>query len=160
MFENATGNGISMVKKCSGPSLAAATLVSLLVLGVVVMVAISVANLQHFRDVAYPESANLLRLQEFSFTGKIYPDFNRPPYLVTLYGPLCYVFLGAAYKLGQIAAIDPKIVVRFAILVSFFICLWTAFRLAQHLYPERRIAFLSLLFAGSIAPLSSWATQI
>ena len=147
-------------KKPNGLPIVEGTMGFLLVVGLFVTVVTTIANLVHFRDVGYPESATLLRVQEFLSTGQLYPDFNRPPYLVTLYGPLYYALLGGVYTIAQMVASDPRTVVRLAIIASFSICVLTTFRIGQRLYPEGSFAFVSLLFAISIAPLSSWTTQI
>jgi hypothetical protein len=132
----------------------------LLMIGVLAMVITTIANLVYFSDAGYPDSATLLQIQAFSSTGQIYPDFDSPPYLVTLYGPLCYVLLGSLYKIAQLLAIDPRNVIRLGMIATLLICALTIFRIGQRLYLERWLAFLSLLFAISIAPLASWTTAI
>ncbi len=141
-------------KKPNGLPIVEGTIGFLLVVGLFVTVVTTIANLVHFRDVGYPESATLLRVQEFLSTGQLYPDFNRPPYLVTLYGPLYYALLGGVYSIAQMVASDPRTVVRLAIIASFSICVLTTFRIGQRLYPEGSFAFVSLLFAISIKPAS------
>src|SRR5262245_59421222 len=72
-------------------------------------------GLASFRDVGYPDSATLLRVGDFIHSGKIYPDIDRPPYLVTLYGPLSYVLLGVPYALAEAAGIPPRVMVRLGV---------------------------------------------
>jgi hypothetical protein len=132
----------------------------LLISGLLVVIATSLANLLHFRDVGYPESATLLRVQEFSSTGQIYPQFDRPPYLVTLYGPLFYVLLGSLNKIAEWFGFDSRIIMRVGIAASLSICLLNIFHICVRFYLERWLAFLSVLFAVSIASLASWTTQI
>ena len=109
----------------------------LLMIGVLAMVITTIANLVYFSDTGYPDSATLLQIQEFSSTGQIYPDFDSPPYLVTLYGPLCYVLLGSLYKIAQLLAIDPRTVIRLGMIATLLICALTIFRIGQRLYLER-----------------------
>jgi hypothetical protein len=132
----------------------------LLVIGVLAMAITSIADVVYFSDVGYPDSATLLRVQELLSTGQIYPDFDIPPYLVTLYGPLCYVLLGSLYKIAQWLALDPRTIIRLGIIATLLLCALTIFRISQRLYLERGFAFLSLLFATSIAPLASYAITI
>lgn len=51
----------------------------------------TIRGLANFRDVGHPDNATLLRIGETVRSGHIYPAIDRPPYLVTLYGPLTYV---------------------------------------------------------------------
>ena len=120
----------------------------------------TVLGLASFRDVNYPDSATLLRVKEFAGTGRLYPEINLPPYYVTLYGPLTYVFLGVPYSLAQIAGIDPQVLVRTLPAIASFVCLALIFFITEHLYGSRQIAWVSVLFAASISPLAIWTTQI
>src|SRR5215217_6533640 len=61
----------------------------------------TVQGLANFRDVGYPDSATLLRVAEVVRTGSIYPDPDRPPYLVSIYGPLTYALLAFPYAIAD-----------------------------------------------------------
>jgi hypothetical protein len=140
----------------------------LLIASVIVLLlagALSVAfgtalGLASFRDFGYPDSATLLRVQEFIQSGHIYPAIDRPPYLVTLYGPVFYVLLAIPYKLAQATSVQPQSLVRLGILGAFCLDIFLVFLLARWLYNSRQMAGLSALFAVSLLPLASWTTQI
>jgi hypothetical protein len=117
-------------------------------------------GLANFRDVSYPDSANLLRIGEFIRSGHIYPDSDRPPYLVTLYGPLTYVFLAIPYRLAQAVGITPQVLVRLGVVGSVCLCVLLTFMISRRLYSSRPMAWLCALFAVSALPMASWTTQI
>lgn len=117
-------------------------------------------GLASFRDVGYPDSATLLRIGQFIRSGCIYPDINRPPYQVTVYGPLTYVLLAVPYRLAQAAGISPQVLVRIGIVGALCLCVWLIFLISRRLYNSRLIAWLCVLFAVSALPLASWSTQI
>lgn len=124
---------------------------------VAVATAVGVAN---FRDVGYPDSANLIRIDQLVHSGRLYPDIDRPPYLLTLYGPLTYLFLAAPYALAQAAGGDPRIAVRLAELAALAACLRLIFLIGRRVYGSRPIAWLCVLFAASIEPFAAWTTQL
>lgn len=117
-------------------------------------------GLANFRDVGYPDSSTLLRIGQFIRSGYIYPDSDRPPYLVTIYGPLTYVLLAVPYRLAQAAGIAPQVLVRIGILVALCLCVLLIFLIGRRLYGSRPNAWLCALFAVSALPLASWTTQI
>ena len=117
-------------------------------------------GLANFRDVSYPDSATLLRVGEFIRSGYIYPDNDRPPYLVTLYGPLTYVFLAIPYRLAQAAGITPQVLVRVGIVGAFCVCVLLTCKISRRLYSSRPMAWLCALFAVSALPMATWTTQI
>src|ERR1700733_5759644 len=117
-------------------------------------------GLANFRDVAYPDSATLLRVGEFIRSGYIYPDNDRPPYLVTLYGPLTYVFLAIPYRLAQAAGTTPQVLVRVGIVGAFCLCVLLTFKISRRLSSSRPMAWLCALFALSALPMATWTTQI
>jgi hypothetical protein len=124
-------------------------------------VAIGIAlGLAYFRDVGYPDSATLLRLGEFVHSGRLYPAFDRPPYLITLYGPLTYVLLAVPYGLASAAGISPLIPMRLAIVGALAVCVSFTFLLSRRLYGSLSMAWLSALFTLSLLPLAYWALQI
>src|SRR5947209_7964519 len=91
------------------------SVVALLLAGALCTAVGTALGLVNFRDVGYPDSATLLRIGEAIGSGRIYPDLDRPPYLVTLYGPLTYVLLAAPYGLAQATGIAPQVLVRLGI---------------------------------------------
>jgi hypothetical protein len=117
-------------------------------------------GLASFNDVGYPESATLLRVGEFAGSGSMYPDINRPPYLVTLYGPLTYALLATPYIAAKAAGIDPQALVRLTIAGAFCLSVLLIFLIGNRLYGSRPAAWLCALFAVSALPLASWTTQI
>ena len=120
----------------------------------------SALGLANFEDVGYPDSATLLRLKDFVHSGYIYPDINRPPYLVTLYGPLTYVILGIPYRLAQVAGVTPQLFVRLSIIGAICLDVLLIFLIVRRLHGPRPVAWLCALFAVSAFPMASWTTQI
>lgn len=117
-------------------------------------------GLANFRDVGYPDSSDLLRIGEFIHTGHIYPDGDRPPYLVSLYGPLTYVLLSFPYRLAQSIGVTPQLPVRLAVVGAVCLCISLVYLISRRLYSSRSIALLCALFALSTLPMAQWTTQI
>jgi hypothetical protein len=117
-------------------------------------------GIANYRDVGYPDSADVLTVGELVHSGHLYPDFTRPPYLVTLYGPLTYLVPAAPYALAQTAGVTPQIFLRLAEVFALLVCLWLVYRVAHRLYRSRSVAWVSVLFAASAAAFASWTTQI
>ena len=132
----------------------------LLVVGALSIAVGTAIGLLSFRDVGYPDSANLLRIRDFVQSGYIYPDINRPPYLVTLYGPLCYVLLGIPYRLAEAAAITPRLLVRLGVVGALCFCVLIVLLISRRLYGSRPISWLCALFAVSSFHMVSFTTQI
>ncbi len=109
---------------------------------------------------AYPDSADLFQIGEVIRSGYIYPDISRPPYQVTLYGPLTYILLGIPYRLAQAAGITPQVLVRLSVVGAFSFCVLLMFLVSRRLHSSRPMAWLCALFAVSAFPLASWTTQI
>jgi Dolichyl-phosphate-mannose-protein mannosyltransferase len=126
-------------------------------LSTVVGTAMGVAN---FRDVEYPDSADLLRIGDVIRSGQIYPDGDLPPYMVSLYGPLTYLLLSIPYRLAQAAGITPQVLVRVGVLGAVCLCVWFIYLISRRLYSSRPIAWLCVLFAVSALPLAEWATMV
>jgi hypothetical protein len=114
----------------------------------------------NFRDVSYPDSSDLLRIGEVVQTGVIYPDGDRPPYLVSLYGPLTYILLSIPYRLGVAFGITPFIALRFGVVFAFLLCVLMVYLISKRLSGSRSTALLCVLFAASAVPLRQWTTQI
>jgi hypothetical protein len=117
-------------------------------------------GLANFRDAGYPDSSDLLRIGEVIRTGHFYPDGARPPYMVSLYGPLTYLVLGLPYRMAQALGITPQVLVRLGILSVVCLCVWLVYLISRRLYDSRTIASLCALFAVSALPLAQWTTQI
>ena len=113
-----------------------------------------------FRDWGYPDSATLLRVREVAETGRIFPPFDRPPYLVSIYGPLTYASLAVPYALAERLGADPRVAVQATIACALFASLALVFVLSRQLYASNRTAAISLLFAASITFLPDWVVQI
>jgi Dolichyl-phosphate-mannose-protein mannosyltransferase len=120
-------------------------------------IGLGVAN---FRDTGYPDSSDLLRIREVIQTGHFYPDGDRPPYMVSLYGPLTYLVLGVPYRLAQAAGVTPQMLVRLGVLAAFSLCVWLVYLIGKRLYGSRIIAWFCVLFAVSALPLAQWTTEI
>ena len=113
-----------------------------------------------FRDWGYPDSATLLRVREVAETGRIYPPFDRPPYLVSIYGPLTYAALAVPYAIAERLGGDPRVAVQGAVACALFASLALVFVLSRQLHASKRTAAISLLFAASITFLPDWVVQI
>ncbi len=150
----------SIIKTAWPKVLLAGSVVALL-LACAFCIAVGTAlGLANFRDVSYPDSATLLRVGEYIRSGHIYPDIDRPPYLVTLYGPLTYVLLAIPYRLAQAAGITPQVLVRAGIVGALCWCVLLTFMISRRLYSSRTMAWLCALFAVSALPMATWTTQI
>jgi hypothetical protein len=141
-------------------SLLSGLVVVFLLAGALSIAAGTAFGLLNFTDVAYPDSATLLRIGEVVRSGHIYPDIDQPPYLATLYGPLTYVLLGIPYSLAQTVGINPQLPVRIGIAGALCICVLFVFLISRRLYDSRPIAWLCALFALSALPLADWSIQI
>jgi hypothetical protein len=117
-------------------------------------------GLVNFRDVDYPDSSDLLRIGEFVRSGHIYLDGNRPPYMVSLYGPLTYVLLSIPYRVALAFGIAPQMLVRLGVVGAVCLCVLLIFLISRRLYDSRSIASLCALFAVSGLGLGHWTTQI
>ena len=117
-------------------------------------------GLSNFSDVGYPDSATLLRIQEFINSGHIYPDFNLPPYQVTIYGPLSYVLSAIPYWLAQLFGFPPQVLVRFYEVGAVCLCVLLISLINKQLYGSPWVACLCALFAVSSFPMAQWTTQI
>jgi hypothetical protein len=149
-----------IVKAMPRKALLGGLVVAFLLAGALCIAVGTAVGLASFRDVSYPDSATLLRIGDFIRSGHIYPDVDRPPYLVTLYGPLTYVLLAIPYRLAQAAGITPQVLVRFVIVGALCLCVLLTFLISRRLYSSRPMAWLCALFAVSALPMAFWTTQI
>jgi len=141
-------------------SLLGGSVVVLLLAGALCTAVGTALGLANFKDVGYPDSATLLKIGEVIRSGHIYPDNDRPPYLVTIYGPLTYILLAVPYRLAQAAGITAEVLVRLGIVGALCVCVLLIFLISRRLYSSRPTAWLCALFALSALPLASWTTQI
>jgi hypothetical protein len=142
------------------PSLVGVFVIAMLSLGALLVSVGTVIGLISFRDVGYPDSATLLRIDDLFRSGHLYPDINKPPYLVTMYGPLTYVLLGIPYTVAQAAGLDPQLLVRLGVVGAVCVCLLLVFSTSWQMHRSRPVAWLCILFAVSTTPLAQWTTQI
>jgi hypothetical protein len=149
-----------MIKPLRSKVLLGGTVVAFLLAGALCIAVGTVLGLTNFRDVSYPDSATLLRIGEVIRSGHIYPDSDRPPYLVSIYGPLTYVLLAVPYRLAQAAGITPQVLVRLSVVGAVCLCVFLTFMISRRLYSSRSMAWLCALFAVSALPMASWTTQI
>jgi hypothetical protein len=140
--------------------LLAGSVIILLLAGALSTAVGTALGLANFTDVGYPDSATLLRIGEVTRSGHIYPDIDRPPYQVTVYGPLTYVLLAIPYRLAQAAGITPQVLVRLGIVGALCLCVLLIFLIGRRLYSSRPSAWLCALFAVSALPMAYWTTQI
>src|SRR5215472_6304102 len=136
------------------------TVAIILLTGALCMAIGTVLGLVNFRDVGYPDSANLFRIGEVIRSGHIYSDITIPPYHLTLYGPMTYLLLAIPYWLAQTFGASPQVMVRLSIVAALSLCIILIFRLSKRLYNSRTIAWLCALFSVSALPLAFWTTQI
>ena len=153
-------NAGRVIKALRHQPLLGGLVVILLLAGALLIIVHTTLGLADFRDGDYPESANLLRIGEVIRSGYIYPDFDRPPYLVTLYGPLTYVLLAIPYRLAEAAGVTPRGLVRLGVVGALCLCVLLIFLISRRLYTSRPIAWLCVLFAVSALPLAPSTTQI
>ena len=143
----------------SVPVLTAAVVIVLLV-GTLCTAAGSFIGLINFRDVGYPDSANLLRVGDFVRSGRMYPDFHRPPYQLSVYAPLTYVLHAIPYALGEQIGLSHQVAVRLGVLAAFVLCLTLLFWIGRVTSSSHVGGWLAVLFGASIFPLGDWTTQI
>jgi hypothetical protein len=150
----------STIRALLGKPLLGWAVVAFLLLCALASVLGTVAGLINFRDVGYPDSSDLLRIREVVQSGIIYPDGDRPPYLVSLYGPLTYVLLSIPYRLGVAAGITPQVFIRLGVVLAVSLCVFLVYLISKRLYGSKPVALLCALFAVSAVPLGQWTTQI
>lgn len=131
-----------------------------LVLGALCTAAGSLVGLNNFRDVGYPDSATLLRVGGLVRSGQMYPDFQRPPYQLSVYAPLTYVLHAIPYALGEQVGLSHQVAVRSGVLAAFVLCLTLLFVIGRLTSSSPVGGSLAVLFAASIFPLGDWTTQI
>jgi dolichyl-phosphate-mannose-protein mannosyltransferase len=136
------------------------TVLLVLILGALCTSAGSLIGLTSFRDVGYPDSAALLRVGDVVRSGRMYPDFHRPPYQLSLYAPLTYVLHAIPYALGEQIGLSHQVAVRLGVLVAFVLCLTLLFLIGRVMSSSSVGGWLAVLFAASIFPLGDWTTQI
>ncbi len=136
------------------------SVVALLMAGAFSVAVGTALGLANFRDVGYPDSGNLLSIEHVVRSGFIYPDNDRPPYQVTIYGPLTYALLAILGLTGASLGIAPRVLVRLGVVGALGIDVLLIFLIGRRLYGSRPIAWLCALFAVSALPLDNWTTQI
>src|SRR5579863_3696068 len=140
-----TAGGVTKTLRCR--PLLAGSVVALLLAGAFCTAVGTAVGLANFRDVGYPDSATLLRVEQIIRSGRIYADGDRPPYYVTFYGPLTYVILAVPCRLAQAAGINPQGMVRLAVVSAVCLCVVFIFLISRRLCGSRSMAWLCALFA-------------
>lgn len=159
MLQDKRGIGFSIrALRCN--SLLVGLLLIVLLPGVLSVIVGTAIGLASCTDVGYPDSAILLRIGEFVKLGRLYPDINHPPYLVTIYGPLTYVLGGALYGMAQAAGIHPQLLLRLGAVSTLCFCILLVYLLGRRLSDSRVTALFCALFAASTLPLADWSTQL
>jgi hypothetical protein len=149
-----------MIETLRNQPLLGGSVVFVLLVGAFSIAVGTALGLANFRDVGFPDSATLLRVEQFIRSGYIYPDSDLPPYYVSLYGPLTYVLLALPYKLAEGAGITPQVLVRLGIVGALCLCVLFIFLISKRLSNSRPVAGLCALFAVSALPMAYWTTQI
>jgi hypothetical protein len=136
-------------------------LVALLLCGALAILIDTVLGLKSFRDVAYPDSATLLRIGDVVRDGHVYPDsVNKPPYYLSLYGPLFYLVLAIPFRVAQMFGADIVLVERLTVLAFFCTSIVLVFFISRKISSSTRAAWFSVLFVLSPYVIGSWTTQI
>jgi len=134
-------------------------LAALLLVGAASVLLATQIDLVWFRDVGYPDSASILRIGEYTRTGVIYPDPNRPPYLASLYGPLFYILLSFPWRLAH--DIDAaRLIVRLAVSAFWLASLCVVFLIVFRISGSAKRGAWAVLFACAPDVIAHWTTQI
>lgn len=149
------------MKDRANPSILVWLIVAFCLIGTLVITGGTALGLASFREVGYPELANVMRTADFVRDGHIYPDsVNRPPYLATLYGPLTYVFLSVPYRFALSVGSDPVFMIRLTTLAAFCACITLLFLISRYLSHSSLSAALTAVFALSSHLMTNWPSQI
>jgi hypothetical protein len=119
-----------------------------------------VLGLLSFRDVGYPDSANLLQAAETMASLHIYLPLDRPPYLVTPYGPLTYLLFALTHGFAELLGVDTAVASRCAVLLAFLCCLLVVHRLIRAAGTSQPVALICLALLLSSPAFAHWTTQI
>lgn len=137
-----------------------ASVVAVLLIGVLAVVTATLVSVGRLDDVGYPDSSTLLIIREFARTGHMYLDIDSPPYLVTLYGPLTYAFLSLPYRAAESVGVSPVVAVRLTLVGAVLLCLVMVYALSRRLNGRTSAAWLCVLFALSTPALAAWTMQV
>ena len=119
----------------------------------------TVMGLLSFRDVMYPDSANLLRAGEAMASLHLYPPLDRPPYLVTPYGPLMYLLFGLTRGLAEMLGIDAAVTARGAVLLAFMCCVFAVYRLIKATEASQTVRLVCVALLLCSPAFAHWTTQ-
>jgi hypothetical protein len=109
-------------------------------------------------EIDYGDSYVLYDVQRFQDTGVIYRDLSLPPYTLTSYSPLVYMFFSLP---GRTAASDnPFIKPRSMVIAAFLLCIVIVVSIARALIPSRSGGLWCLLLATTIATMQHWVLQL
>jgi hypothetical protein len=111
-------------------------------------------------DAGYPDSALVVRVAGLLSQGDLFPPLDRPPYLVTVYGPLTYVVLSAPFAAARALGVDPVLGLRIAEVALFVACLVLIAILVRHFTRSAPIVLLAILLAAAGEPLRPWVLQL
>ena len=156
----ASRENLKSLRCLASKSLLLKLIVFLLLIGVVSVFIGIVLGLASFRDVGYPDSAILLKIDQYLKTANVYHDPNAPPYLVTVYGPFTYIVHAVPYSFAQLINVSPVLMVRLAVVVEFLFCVYLLHIISKNLYGTSIYAWFCSIFAVSSVSLAFWATQI
>ncbi len=133
--------------------------VAILSIGALTVATGTALGLMSFRDAGYPDSATLLRVSQVVHEHHIYYPGDRPPYFISIYGPLTYVYFAMPCHLALSLGASPQTFLRLAVLLAVFVCIACVYFIGRKLYGSRGVALLCALFAVSAYPMASWTVQ-
>jgi hypothetical protein len=119
----------------------------------------TIMGLLGFRETGYPDSAVLLRGAEAMASLHLYPPLDRPPYLVTAYGPLTYLLFGLTHGLAEVLGIDAAVTARGAVLLAFLCCVLAVYRLIKATEASQTVALICVALLLCSPAFALWTTQ-
>jgi hypothetical protein len=134
--------------------------VAALAIEVLALLARLVIDLPRYGDIGYPDSATMIRITGFMHHGELFPPLDRPPYLVTVYGPLTYLFFGVPYAAAEVLGANPVLGMRLTHFGSVVACVSALAVLTRRFDRSALILLLAIGFAASGAPLRTWVLQL
>jgi hypothetical protein len=137
-----------------------ASVVAVLLIGVIAVVTATLVSVGRLDDVGYPDSSTLLIIREFVRTGHMYLGVHSPPYLVTLYGPLTYAFLSLPYRVAEAVGASPTVAIRLTLVAGVLMCAAMVYSLSRRLNRPSSVAWLCVLFALAVPALAAWTLQV
>jgi hypothetical protein len=111
-------------------------------------------------DAGYPDSALVVRIEGFLSRGELFPPLDRPPYLITVYGPLTYLVLSVPYAAAEAIGLDPVLALRLVEVALLCASVGVVAVLTHQFTRARTMVLLAILLAVAGAPLRPWVLQL